>query len=408
MALPRVIDTGATAYTSDMQGKPACWRDNVFVPVLVGTDIEMHRSTNPVDNAFVHLDSANQPSLANGAQYFWGRQVFNVYAIISTNFLVTDGDTQFHLFDLENETWTRTDVVISNVTNTIVTMSMPSFCPGSDGEFHAIFPMARDKIMGTDYARCGYSYSTDSGATWTSPVFINTDNPEFDIRPMEIVPGTVGTGHAFYCRFNLSSGDERMYQRTGNFTGALQTERIDVDGANTYYFGAANERIMAGSTGTIWRSSTHEIKALYRGDGNSGTDLLFITFDANSDPSSFTTGVVQTSAMDLQANFDGAYDMGEMIAMYGKNTSSNIDFEDDSGTDTWTGSATTANTADPDLLNCQTYIRDGVPVLAFVYNDASNDPTYDEEALTSLPSTPTNLSDCEWPHWGTQAGPYEI
>ena len=404
MALPREIDTSVSNYVNRQACYPAAWNNSVYMPLHAGNDCEFWRSVNPVDDAFVHLDAAGEPSnfSLNNNMCVTDQYIH----IVNTKSVVTDADSYYSRFNMETETWDVIDVLINNITQTIVISFVPGIVGGEDGDLHVLIPANRSKVMGQDYARAGHSISTDQGATWSTVQELNVVDEAFDIRVMGIIEGDAGIAHMFYCRYNVSSGSERMWQRTVNASGTLQTERVDVDGSNTYYFGNQPTKIMAGNFNQD-RSGTSKCRALYRGDGNSGTDLLTIEFDSVADPSTFVTAVVQTSAIDVDRdNFDLSYKDATQFAVYGQDTGSQIDREDDAGTDTWTGSATQINTNDPRNLNCNVLIRDGVARLAVVYNNVGNNPEYDEVDLTD--TAPTLLSQCEWPAEASFLGPFEI
>ncbi len=401
MALPDTITTtGVDAYILGNGGRPNCFDRKSYVTLTDGTALEMWSSLEPGVAAWAELDAAGHPTTA-------GRWVGSVIAKGMMNFITqpdgSTGSVRVHEFNagFTLEVWGNVDIEVENITNNNVINTHPFIADGERGDFHVIYQTARSKIMGVDFARVGYSISTNDMADWSTPVEVNVTDEEFDHRTMELLLGVDGTAHIFYARRGVSSGDERMFQRAVDNAGTLQTERIDVDGSNTYYFGTSVTRVMAGVE-VFNRGGTDICRAIYKGTSNAS--LLSIEFDAVADPSSFTTAVVQDDALNSgRNNWDIALIDDKQFVVY---SDVNTDYEDDSATDTWTGSATQLNAVSIMQLNAAVIIRDGVARLAVVYGDASDDPIYDEVDLSDV--APTNLSDCDFPEDGSFLGPFEL
>ena len=221
------------------------------------------------------------------------------------------------------------------------------------------------------------------------------------------------TFHIFYCRSVSFSGDVRAYQRAVGPTGTLQTERIDVDGSVPHAFqGAAplSHIIMRGEL-SIDRAGTVKCRATYNSTGNGNSDVAIMAFDAADDPSSFTTTVLAADGGSSGgANHSLTAIDDVLYCVYGKSAAdSDMNIEDDSGTDTWTGSPTVV-TNQGTLIGPISIIAnalEGKAVISISFREDASDPWYDAHEVSET-GDPTTLSGAIWPNKGGNIGPFEV
>lgn len=416
LASERVIVSSVTFDNSHV--KPTCYDGSIYWPHIAGGEVRMMKTDDPDDTDFAEVDAANAPSVTTGSDHLYMRAQITrggrVLFIYGTND-ETANPTNVARFDMNTDLWLGSgEIEVEAEPTRTVLLRPPAIleCRASDGnnsEWIAAYQSNRSKVMGTDYARVSVNESSTFGGTWGTSLEVNVTDEEFDHVLFDLIDTNIlGRGCVVWARAPTAVEDARMFLR-GVRTDALglETERIDVDGSSAHEW-SSPDGIGNGATSMERSGSTIKCRMLYVGD-TVGT-LYVLEFDFANDPSTFTQSTVGTSIIDAG---DRCFDMAAyddvLYAMYTDDGGSvNMTYEDDSGSDTWTGSPTVATASTAAWITCNVYARKGKAVLGYVRSTGGTaDVIYDEIDLPVATALAV-LSGAAMPVMGGLLGPFEI
>lgn len=189
-------------------------------------DIVALKATDPTDDAtWAEQDAANRPSSGFTAESLWVTQDGDTLHVATQQNtdpggMNPDGLVVYSAFDMSTDTWTMTDVTVTQpadpqVFGAVITVR-------SDGDIVIAFQDVPSKEMGTDYTRVSYTVSTDGGTNWSTPVAVDTGGTETDWFISSAILGASDRTH-FHLHRYAGGADGGRNHRSLSSTDSLDT-----------------------------------------------------------------------------------------------------------------------------------------------------------------------------------------
>lgn len=389
MALPTTLTSATMPAQNYFCGLFKSSEGAYYAVVTDSGGLRVYKATDPSSS----WSAQTAPTTNSSVQTVWASQDGDLLHIVS--YESTAGTCYYHRWDMFDDAWDVNHQTIDSPKDAPASTDMS--CAIASHPLVALYTGDQDSNMGTKYDRVDYATRNISG-TWSTPTqAFGASGDTINYRGASIVPGT-GEGLHLFC---TRDSDSNLLGRTLRSGGTLSTTIVNGDAAtNTLltngvsFDDAGTQRVLQGfkDSGTaeayVWRMTessgdvadvdTVTISTANDADDQNATPVMSLAVDGT------TVHVVWSHDTD----FDLFHDQAATPQASG-----------DWGTDSELDPAATIN-----RISCNIYNRNGVRVLAMVYDNAGT-IYYDEE---SIDVTPTNLSDVKFPQQSSYIGPFEI
>lgn len=407
MALPLSI-SGADAASANSYSGPFKW-DNAFYvshrDMTSGNDSRVDKATDP-ETSFAEQDGTNVPTFAATIA---SQNAFQVNNLLHIAAQTTANDVFYARFDMDADAWVDLDAG-APVDEDILIDGAPDGTPTAcdivvlnTGKIRVVYQGEMDKVMGTSFERIHAMQSTD-GFTWSNLQSVSTATAETDFTGPRMVVGDSDTVHIVY-RGATDTPEDVLYQRAMSSADALQTER-DTTGQTMPDFYPIGHGV------SFDRSGTTKIRFPFSSPISNDDTLLVLTFDAATDPSSFTLDTTpwdgSTSALSVR-NQSGdavlglAADGDTVYMVQARDDDSDFYTSNDGGNDTWTTPVVHRSGITGNQYHANVFERGGSIKLA-QYQEHSSQPRYDEADITPNFAL---LNAVSMPNQNYQIGPHE-
>jgi hypothetical protein len=416
MALPTTI-SGVILDRNIHNAGPFEYQGSFFVGVFVdSTDEQALRvevASDPT-SSFSEADSSNRPDNATGTILSYSATKKNSDIHIATIHEDTSGkDTvhivEYHLFDMESETWTTTNETVlggleshdANTTAAWYLMSWVAIVARHYGELAVLYPGEPAGVMGHAYARVDIAYKADGGSSWTTGVAVDNGG-EDDFYPQGAVAGPDDRVHCFLKEAEPGISGPTLYQRTMRTNETFET----------------------------WPTGTSDVAidpcqcvvpAIYDDAGTQTFVMLYTEFGAGSefDERSYTAGDSPgdgsvTDSVSARGPIRDDPPTEEHVTRPGHLVSHGTDLHclyiDHAGNDIyhlydigsgWTGDSSAIHSGTYVAVSCQVVRRGSSIYLAYFYEDTS---VYYNEI--DISKTYSDLDHIEFPVYNYFIGPF--
>jgi hypothetical protein len=342
------------------------------------SEISAWKATDPT-SSFTEQDTSNTPNPATaGLSGSHAVQDGDKIHIVSGYFVSTSNSIYYMRFDMATDAWdiiTGGNRVVDIQTgfNTGGNEAGTSLAVRSTGDLIAYYQGHREKDMGSDYQRVVYSISTDSGASWSSPVAVYDTSASAATR--------------WYTGSCIADGDDRVhFSLVNNSKNAYVRTLSAADSLNTFPSAfSTNAKYSSGEwcRGQATYDSSGTKKVLF-GYWDLTNDTSVVRFDAADDP----TPTTQTIGSDISNSYEYVVNGTTVYLVYTESVSSDYRIFIRTSEDGAAWSSATeidAETShDYNRVHPNIYERSGTK-LAYVYerDNVSGSRHYNEYSLTS-------------------------
>lgn len=363
MALPTTIDGTNVLLTTTpplYAGPFISSAGNVYVVVFGsgGGVPRVYKATDPT-SSFAEQNSAGRPTgdVRNALWVLQDSDTLRIYQSISL----------YHDFSMSTDTWG-----LKQKATGVGLTSPASFIKRSDGSLILLGAVTSETLMGVGRARVSYTKSTDSGATWGTPVAVGATGVKRDIYGGIAILGDSDRTHLFY-----SDTTANAKHRSLSSADALDTEAAVLSPATP---SQTNFK-----PGVSYVSGANTVVKVPVNASGTADKLTGVRFNSSANPT-IATDATFTDATAKVNEACYALDGTTVHALWADN--SNNDVMHDSQTDGGAfGTDVNELAATIGAISCNIYTRSGSKVLAYLYDD-NGTVKYNEIVLSAASGTP--------------------
>ena len=230
MALPVTISGVVVGTQNSYHGPYKSATGGSFYTILRdsgdGKFVEAWKATDPT-SSFTEQDSGNQPNF-NRTGPLWSYQVGDNLHVVGQGWESAINSRVFYARFLTNDgsgdadTWVLIDGANQEIEieNTFLahTAAACTIAVRSDGDIIVAYQGDTAMIMGSEFERIVWNFSTDAGINWNGPITLANGTGEVNYTGCVMVPGKDDRMHVFF-----TENTKNVYQRTIRSNDSLET-----------------------------------------------------------------------------------------------------------------------------------------------------------------------------------------